>query len=234
MKSLAKLSSNEEAYRPSILIRKQLESVSLVCVVGGVASGKNLLMKASGLPVVGRVTSRPPRPDDDPKVYKYFSNEAMTEMIEKGKLVQYAVDLGNNVIYGSLPSDYVTGKPVLMDTWSWSVEMLKNKGFGHVRAVSVVTPWDQWKRQLETRFAARDEHYRQARLEEVATSLAWTKAQLGNPDHLVIVNNMADTETSAQRLKDFARGKPVATDATVATLIDSLEQAITHERSMSA
>ncbi len=229
MSSLEKLAENESSYQPSAAVKNALQSVSLVCIVGGVAAGKNYLMQLSGVPVVGRVTARPRRPDDNPKVYKFFTNEELIEKIERGELVQYAVDLPNRVIYGSLPSDYVQNSPSLMDTWSWSVDMLKEKGFGSVRAVSIITPWEQWKPQLDERFATRDASYRTARLEEARKSLEWTRARLGNPDHAIIINDQSHTDKSVHILKDFAQDRPVTTPEEAAPLIEQLLEKLSQE-----
>ncbi len=224
MKSLEQLSSEEADYQPSTEVKNLLKQVHLVCVVGGVGVGKNYLMKQSGLPVVGRVTSRPPRPDDDPKTYSYFTNEALTEMIARGELVQYAVDLPNKVMYGSVLSDYVQNGPTLADIWHWSVDMLQNKGFGSVSAISIISPWEQWQHQLEERFARRDEAYKNARLEEAVKSLEWTKGQIlrKNPNHAVVINGRAHTAKSIRALQDFAHGKHVPEPPKASTLINEL------------
>ena len=221
---LVRLAKSGKDYLPNPKTRKDLASVRLICVVGGVGVGKNYLMKLSGLPVVGRVTSRSPRPDDDPKVYKYFTNNQLIAMIERGELVQYAVDLGNNVIYGSIPTDYVPNGPTIADIWHWSVTELQNKGFGELRSVSVIAPWDQWKKQLNQRFENRDEPYRKARLEEAIKSLEWTKKQLENknPNHIVIVNNSSETEQSIKTLVNYANGRAVSETPTPTELIDQL------------
>jgi hypothetical protein len=116
-----------------------------------------------------------------------------------------------------------------MDTWFWSVDMLKDKGFGSVRAVSIITPWEQWKPQLEARFATRDASYRAARLEEAAKSLEWTRTHLDDPDHAVIINDQQHTEESVSYLRDFANGKPVTTPRDAAALIDELLEKLSQE-----
>lgn len=226
MKSLEELSKEEKTYLPSKEVQGELARVPLVCVVGGVGVGKNYLMQRTGLPIVGTMTSRPARPTDDPAVYSYYTNEQFAAMIERHELVQYAVDLPNNAMYGSTLHNYVPDTPNLADIWYWSVVELPEKGFRSVRAVSIVTPSKQWQQQLEVRFASRDASYRAARLEEARNSLAWTKQQLlaGNPDHAVIVNDAQATPTSVQLLIDFAHGAtlPPAHDA-LAVIDDMLQ-----------
>ena len=222
LKSLEELAKEEAVYVPSSSVQTTLQHVHLICVVGGAAVGKNYLMQLSGIPIVGRVTSRPQRPDDDPSIYKFFTNNELIEKIERGKLVQYAVDLPNQVIYGSVPDDYVQNGPTLADIWHWSVDMLKDKGFGSVKAVSIITPWEQWKAQLEARFAARDESYRLARLEEARKSLEWTRSRLNDPNHAVIINDKNYTEESVNLLKDFANGDSIQTPTDASALIDEL------------
>lgn len=224
MVNLEELSSQEASYQPSADVKGMLQHVNLVCIVGGTGVGKNYLMKLSRLPIVGRVTSRPQRPDDDPNIYTFYTNEQLGSMIQRGELVQYAVDLGNSTIYGSMSDDYKTNEPTLADIWHWSVDMLKNKGFGSVRAISVITPREQWKHQLDMRFAARDEAYRIARLDEAIRSLQWTKERIerGDPDHMVIINDQHNTERSVQLLKDFAHGGIGTAPPNAISLIDEL------------
>lgn len=231
MTTLQDLAKSEDSYSPSKSVRQSLKSVNLMCIVGGVGVGKNYLMTRSGLPIVGRVTSRPKRPDDDPEIYSYFTNDEMVTMIEKGDLVQYAVDTGNNVIYGSTPDDYVKNGVTLADIWHWSVDGLKNKGFGSVKSVSIITPWSQWKEQLGERFAGRDALYKKARLEEAVKSLAWTRDQIinSNPDHVTIVNDRADTDRSVQTLKDYAEKWLITEESQPIELLDQLIERLIKE-----
>lgn len=224
MKSLKQLSEEEKAYLPSEEVREQLSRVPLICVVGGVGVGKNYLMHRTGLPIVGTMTSRPKRPTDDPSVYSYFTNDEFAEMIEHHELVQYAVDLRNNAIYGSTPKNYVLDSPNLADIWYWSVEELSDKGFQPVRAVSIITPAEQWKEQLGARFADRDDSYRRARLEEARESLQWTRKQImaGNPNHGVIINDKSQTEASVAALTNFANGQTIGTPDTALEIIDDM------------
>lgn len=224
MKSLETLAGEEKEYLPSEAVRDMLSHVPLVCVVGGVGVGKNYLMHRSGLPIVGRVTSRPKRSDDDPSVYTYHTNEEFAAMIEQRKLVQYAVDLRNGTMYGSTPQNYVQDAPNLADIWHWSVAELPGKGFKSVRAVSIITPAKQWQAQLETRFAGRDEAFRKSRLAEAKESLAWSREQIlsGDANHAVIINSKADTSASTQTLKDFAHGVTIPVPENALHIIDDM------------
>jgi len=224
MKSLDELAQGEKSYLPSEAVQQELSRVPLVCVVGGVGVGKNYLMHKTGLPIVGRVTTRPARAGDDPAVYSYYTNEEFAEMLERHELVQYAVDLPNNAMYGSLSKNYVESTPNLADIWHWSVVELPDKGFQLVRAISILTPVEQWKGQLAIRFADRDENYQTARLAEAKESVLWTKQQIlsGNPDHAVIINDKTTTAESVQRLIDFARGNTLETPQGALELIDDM------------
>lgn len=226
MKTLEDLAKEESVYRPGETVRKSLSQMTLVCLVGGVGVGKNYLMKASGLSVAGRVTSRKPRPDDNPKIYKYFTNRQLADMIDRKELVQYAVDLPNQVIYGTVPDDYVTKDVTVADIWHWSVNDLADKGFKSVKAVSIITPWEQWKDQLKERFDGRDDTYRLARLKEAVESLAWTQQQIlaKNKNHAVIINDNERTNVSIKLLHDFCNNKTIATPNKTIDLIDSLTQ----------
>lgn len=224
MKSLEQLASEEKNYLPNDKVRGELAYIPLVCVVGGVGVGKNYLMQRTGLPIVGRITTRPARASDDPKVYTYYTNEEFAKMIELHELVQYAVDLPNNAIYGSMLENYVANTPNLADIWHWSVAELPDKGFRSVRAVSIITPLKQWREQMELRFADRDENYRLSRRAEARKSLLWTREQIvsKNPDHTVIINDKNRTGESVERMRDFASGNNLETPANALILIDEL------------
>lgn len=229
MKSLQQLVDEEKSYLPSTTIRKGLSHIPLVCVVGGVGVGKNYLMHRTGLPIVGRATSRPARVSDDPKAYAYYTNEEFAEMIKRHELVQYAVDLPNNAIYGSTLENYVTNTPNLADIWHWSVAELPDKGFQSVRAISIITPHEQWQEQMELRFAERDENYRTARLVEARQSLLWTRERIfsKSPDHAVIINDKNLTSESVERLRYFANGGAIDTPTGALKLIDKLVHYLT-------
>lgn len=224
MKSLEELSKEEKTYLPSKEVQEELSRVPLICVVGGVGVGKNYLMQRTGLPIVGTMTSRPARPSDDPTVYSYYTNDEFASMIEHHQLVQYAVDLPNSAMYGSTSKNYVADIPNLADIWYWSVVELPEKGFGSVRSVSIVTPVEQWKRQLEVRFANRDETYRTARLQEAAKSLAWTKKQIlsKSPSHAVIINDEEHTNNSVRLLTEFAHGAIVVPPQSALAIIEDM------------
>ena len=224
MKSLEQLASEEKTYLPGGVVQKEMSHVPLVCVVGGVGVGKNYLMHLTNLPIVGTMTSRPKRESDDPSVYSYYTNEEFAAMIERQELVQYAVDLPNDAMYGSTLKNYVIDMPNLADVWHWSVVELPEKGFKSVRAVSIITPVKQWQEQLKSRFADRDENYRIARLAEAKKSLSWSKEQIiaRNPTHTVIINDKASTEDSIRKLIDFAYENEVAIPDNALGLIDDM------------
>lgn len=224
MRSLSQLSAEEKTYLPSEKVREELSRVPLVCVVGGVGVGKNYLMHRTGLPIVGRVTSRAKRPDDDPTVYTYYTNEEFAAMIERRELVQYAVDLRNSVIYGSTLKNYAFDTPNLADIWHWSVAELPEKGFASVRAISIITPVEQWRKQLEVRFTGRDIAFQKARLAEATESLLWTQEQLlsNSPNHAVILNDNTHTDDSVKTLTDFAYGKPATLSTEALSVITEM------------
>lgn len=224
MKSLQEFAQGEATYLPNEAVRQQLANVKLVCIVGGVGVGKNYLMHRTGLPIVGRVTSRAKRPDDDPSVYTYYTNTEFAGMIERHELVQYAVDLRNSVFYGSMLQNYAPDVPNLADIWHWSVTQLPDKGFQSLRSVSIITPVTQWQKQLVKRFKGRDDAFRRARLAEAKESLLWTKEQIStkNPQHAIIINNEQMTSTSVQRLRDFADGSVLELPPNAVQIIDDM------------
>jgi hypothetical protein len=90
--------------------------------------------------------------------------------------------------------------------------------------VSILTPPEQWKAQLQTRFIGRDEAFKKARLAEAKESVSWTRQQIisHNPDHAVIINDETNTQVSVRQLTDFANGGTIKTPENTIIIIEQM------------
>jgi hypothetical protein len=210
MLTLEQAYEQQVTYQAAPQERAKIAGVTMVAFVGGVAVGKNYLMHESGFAIVGRQTSRPPRAGDDPAIYTYSTNTEMLDAIEHGLLIQYGVHLPD-LIYGSRTEDYRTDGISVGDFWFDSVDGLRSKGFKKVLAISVLTKAEQWKDYLDDRFYDRPPQYAIDRLNEAEQSIRWSleQHQSGNPDHLLVVNDDAQTAGNLDRIRKFASGEQV-------------------------
>ncbi|HAC56334.1 TPA: hypothetical protein DCF80_02435 [Candidatus Saccharibacteria bacterium] len=228
MLTLEQAASGERTYRAREAVRRPLGSTSLIAFVGPTAAGKNFLMEQSELPIVGTVTTREKRPTDGPG-YRYLSHDEVLARIEVGQLVQYAVHPPN--VYGSELEDYALDAPNAADIYYHAVYALENKGFENVRAVSVLTPPEQWMSQLFERFEGMEIGKIFGRLDEARHSLRWIRSQhLGNraTNRLVVINQTDNVVSNIDKIHSFADGKfvPPPSDEATASAIDAMERAI--------
>lgn len=198
----------QAAYQARKEVRDRLERTTLIAYVGGVAVGKNFLMQKSGFRVVGTETSRAPRVDDDPAAYTYSDNQTLLDAIEHGELIQYGVHLPN-LIYASRLRDMALNEINVADIWFDAVRDLDNKGFGQVKAVSILVPGTQWEQQLDERFTGRTASYIIDRLTEARHSIRWSLANhlSRTANHLVVINDADRTDETLRQIDDFAHDK---------------------------
>ena len=119
--------------------------------------------------------------------------------------MQYAVSPVAPTIYSSLISDYALDQPNVMDCFFDAVDGLRNKGFRAIKAISVITPGDQWERQMKERYADNDPSYILARLDEAERSLAWSHEQSTshNLDHLIVINRSDNVAHNVEAVRHF-------------------------------
>lgn len=219
----------QRTYQASEQYREPLKDTTIIAAVGATAVGKNFLMEKSGLPVVGTLTTRPPRESDDPSRYRYIEAPEMLGKIERGEVIQYGTYPPH--IYASELQDYALGEPNISDIYYSAVNDLENNGFRSVKAFSTLTSKEQWMSQLMERFEGMSVGAIYARLVEARQSLRWTRAQaLGAraANHIVIINATDNVEENVTRIRDFANGLYVQPldDETVRKYTEGMEQAI--------
>lgn len=191
--------------------RAKIADITLVAAVGAVASGKNYFMHESGFYIVGTDASRGYRVSDDREKYRYPSVETMLDRVEQHQYIQYGVNLPTESIYATDAAHYRQGTVNIKDFWFDSVASLNNKGYGEVKIVSVLTPGPQWQDQLDDRFFDKNEGYVRDRLNEARDSVRWSYAQhiARAANHLLIINDDAQTAGNVDRIRKFAHSEPV-------------------------
>lgn len=226
----------QRTYRANEKYREPLSDTTLLAAVGATAVGKNFLMEKSGMPVVGTLTTREPRPTDDQERYRYVSLHEMLQKIEQREVIQYGAYPPH--IYASELQDYTLDQPNISDIYYNAVDDLKINGFKSVKAISILTSKEQWMSQLMERFDGMSVGSIHARLAEARQSLRWTRAQhLGAraADHLVVINtvhnideNTTAVDENVTKIIDFANGKRVDSpaDASVRKHIEDMEEVI--------
>ena len=122
-------------------------------------------------PVSG-FTSRKPRYNDDPRLYRYVSQSEAERLTHSDDIVQYAVHPTTGAIYGSMTQDYPAEYNVL-DTLYSVVAELREAPFADTYTFSLVAPANIWKTRFLQRYPERTDEA-DKRLRESADSLRWS------------------------------------------------------------
>jgi hypothetical protein len=195
----------QAAYKPSAAVQQAIADKTLIMLVGATCMGKSTLMSSlahanSYIRMASSITSRPPRPDD-PSTYTYYEQSdkglaPLFERIERGELVNYAINPYNHLVYGRAPTDY-PGDVNIGDYFSSVVDQFRHLGFKQIIALTVVSEPADWLRRFENRFPP--EHpQRISRLQEAAESLRWSLGQ--THDHLWLVSKEDKQDEMVQNL----------------------------------
>lgn len=190
-----------------------IQDKTLVMIVGPAAVGKSSLMNAvvAHDDEFGRVsgfTTRPPRSNDEPGMYRYVSSQQAIDLIASGDVVQYAVHPTTGAMYGSQVIDYP--KPYnMLDTLSNVVESLRQLPFKRTITISLTTDPESWEAWLLERYPEPSEE-RTKRLNEAILSIEWSLSQ--SHDHFWLVNTPDDLDGSAERLIDVIHRRSLASE----------------------
>ena len=181
-------------YTPNDMVRAHLQHKNMIMFVAPAATGKTFVMNkiAAMNDAFGRVpvfTTRPPRADDDPGMFRTMPyDEAhvreILQKIDQGSLVQYVVHPAG-WFYGSEVQDYPAEYNMLA-TLSGAVHHIAQLPFRRVFIVGVVTEVKEWEAWLNERFPAGSSE-RIKRLHEAIDSLTWLLNQPAGS--LIWVNN---------------------------------------------
>lgn len=170
-------------------------------LVGPTAVGKSTLMNEvvkldAEFARVSGFTTRQPRDNDEPGMYRYVSSAVARRMIEQDDVVQFAIHPTTGDIYGTQLVDYPKTFN-LLDTLSTVVDGLQSMPFQRTVTVSVTTEPAAWQAWLLDRYPQASEE-RTNRLEEARQSIEWSMQQ--RADHFWLVNRPNDLATTAQEL----------------------------------
>lgn len=201
-KRLQAAQQNEKNYQPNGEIAAKLAEKTLVMFVGPVAVGKSFLMNhvaevAGDFSRVPVFTTRQPREDDEPGMFRYLPHDdahvsELLGKIENREVVQYAIHPTSGHIYGSEISDHANAYNMLA-MLSGGVEQLRHIPFKDTVIIGVAVPPPTWQRRLAARYPQPSEE-KTKRLKEAVLSLEW----LLSHDDVRWVTNAGDIAATAQ------------------------------------
>ena len=178
-------------------------------VVGPAAIGKSTLMNevVAHDPRFKRVrsfTTRPPRSNDEPGHYFYFTEAERAERSRKGECITDVIYPTTGYHYGTVAESFES-EFNLLDTLSGSVETYRNLPFKHTVVVSMCAAPDDWEAWLDLRYPTPGEE-RTKRLQEALLSTEWSLAQTS--DHAWIINSPTRVAATATTLVRLASSRP--------------------------
>lgn len=190
---IEELLAGQDAYRPSDSTQAALSGKTLIMLVGPTGAGKSTVMREvtkldPSVSIVGTITTRPPRPDDQLSRYTFYKHtdeglQPLFDDIAAGRLVQYVVNPYSRYLYGSSLSDYPAAVSI-GDYFSSVVEDFDTYGFGRIIPITLVTDVQSWQRRFDERFPV-DHPQRSSRRSEAITSLTWSLGEHKTPHHFV-------------------------------------------------
>jgi guanylate kinase len=195
-------------YRPNPAITTQLHEKSMVMLVAPAASGKTHLMEyATRLdnrfqPVVD-FTTRDPRLDDDPRLFRYIPHDdkhinKILAKINRRELVQYVVHPSGQ-FYGTEIHDFPSTYNMLA-TLSFAVNQLQSLPFKQTFVLGIIAEPQTWHRWFNIKFPPSHPE-REKRIKEAIASLTWLLEQ---PEGSIywIINKEGAAEQAAQSILD--------------------------------
>ena len=200
-------------YAPLPEISASLTKKVFVMIIGPTAIGKSSIMNEVARldPDFRRVsgfTTRAPRENDEPGLYRYLTDKEAEALIQHHQAVQYIRHPTTGMIYGTEAFDY-PGDYNLKDTLTEAVKGDRELPFARTVTVSITTDPATWQRWLEERFPE-DSDERTKRLRESKQSIEWSLAQTGQ--HQWLINTAERLSESAQELIRCIRDPALQTD----------------------
>ena len=178
-----------------------LADKTLIMIVGPTAIGKSTLMNEVARidNRFGRVrsfTTRPPRPNDEPSQYFYFTPEQLQTYHADKTIITDVEYPTTGHHYGTIAKSY-SSDFCMLDTLAHSVQQYRELPFARTITVSLTTDADSWVAWLDRRFPnGGDEKYR--RLKEAVLSMEWSVSQTNN--HYWLINRPEHIEQTAHDL----------------------------------
>lgn len=195
-------------YRPNPAISEQLHEKTMLMLVAPGASGKTYIMDYvakldSRFQSVVDFTTRNPRADDDPKLFRYIPHNdsrigKILEKINQGELVQYVVHPSGR-FYGTEIHDF-PGIYNMLATLSFAVSQLQSLPFKQTFVLGIIAEPQTWQRWFDAKFPPSHPE-RQKRITEAVASLTWLLKQ---PEESIywIVNREGAAKQAAQSILD--------------------------------
>ena len=205
--TLAQARERQDEYRPTDpATLEKLNSSIIVPFVGASAAGKDYNMRLLDAHIVTSGTTREYREGDDEHI-RYFSEEMMLEMIERGDVVQYAVIPEFGYMYATLADDYVPGVN-LKDVTHDAVSQFDDRGFAANRPIGVVAPAREFEQRFMSRFGELPPEKIRGRLAHAAiTTRILVDEWCEREDRLVIVSQRGNDIDNLIAMKEYiARG----------------------------
>ncbi|MGB4759122.1 MAG: hypothetical protein WBP26_03615 [Candidatus Saccharimonadales bacterium] len=210
---LTEATTKQTSYQPNDMIAKQMQKKVLVMLVSPAAMGKSYLIKraagsAPDLSQVSVFTTRGPRPDDDPGMFRSLLTEeqinGLLDKIENGEVVQYVIHPTHHTVYGSEISDY-RSRYNLLAMLSGGVETMRMLPFGGTVTIGLITDPATWQKRFDTKFPPGHPE-RPKRLQEAVISLEWLA---GQPAESLwwLINNDDNLTASIERLTRLCHGR---------------------------
>ncbi|HET6747409.1 MAG TPA: hypothetical protein VFH06_04865 [Candidatus Saccharimonadales bacterium] len=179
--SLDEIAARAGTYQPNEHVGNSLRKKHLIMFVGPVATGKTFIMKKvagarSDFGLVTSFTTREPREDDDPTMFRYLPHDkphiqSLIHKIDAGEVVQYAIHPTSHRFYGSEPQDYPYTYNMLA-TLSGVVEPMSSLPFEKNHRIGLVCHPEVWEIWLKKRFPTNNEDQKR-RMREAIQSLEW-------------------------------------------------------------
>lgn len=176
-------------------------------IVGPTSIGKSTLMNEvirldSRFARVRSFTTRPPRENDEPGHYIYFSDEELAQNNQNDALITDTVYPTTGFHYGTVADSY-NGEFNLLDTLANSVDDYRALPFKRTITISLTANPSVWQSRLKQRFPNGGDDMKK-RLQEAVLSTEWSLAQTN--DHHWLLNSQGDSTATAQKLIEIATG----------------------------
>lgn len=202
----------EKAYHPNESIAAELGKRSLVMVVGPAGVGKSAIIshiaeRDARFAQVRGITTRPPRPDDEPNAYRYIPHtepylQTWLISVLQRELVQYAVHPTTKRLYGSELADF-PGTYNCNDTMASGVDLMRRLPFASQHTYSIVTSPNNWLARFHARYTPESAEYYE-RLAEASISLEWS---LNDPETIWVRNNDGELGGACDNVIAYTTGE---------------------------
>ena len=201
--TLREAHAGQDAYRPSDpRTLDRLGETVIVPFVGASAAGKDYNMRLLGAHIVTSGTTREYREGDNGHM-RYFTEDDMLGMIERGEVVQYAVIPEFGYLYATLADDYRPGINV-KDVTHDAVSQFDGRGFAANRPIGVVAPAREFEQRFLNRFGELSDEKIRGRLAHAAiTTQLLIDEWCLREDRLVIVSQKGHDVDNLVAMKEY-------------------------------